>query len=179
MGTNTHHAHTGKGRDMARMRTLTEVAGRPSAFDSRSNYTGVDLDTLSAWRVVMTRTRDSGLLDQSNWDCALKQLGGEGDNVAIHRFRHWACGWWEALCVTGDKVSQGQSIVDKLDGYPVLNDDDYSERQWEQAQETWATLSIKERVELCQRFGCKVLEARHDYIPQSDNGGLFDYLTME
>lgn len=159
------------------MYKLSEVAANPSGWDSRANYMGTPLDEFDNLYVVMARNRDSDLLTESNWDCAVKQLGGESDNVVIHRFGHWACGWLEYLCVTEAMREQGQAIADSLEDYPVLDETDYSEREWSAATDHWASLTIKERVRLCQGYRCKVLEARHDSIPQSDNGGLFDYLA--
>ncbi len=120
------------------MRTLTEVASKPSGFDSRANYMGPDLDEYSDLFVVMTRTRDTGdSVSVSNWRTALKQLGGEGEHVVIHRFGHWACGWWEALCVSGPKKQEGEEIEDSLSDYPVLDEEDMSELEMEEEGEAW------------------------------------------
>ena len=89
--------------------------------------------------VVMTRSRDSETLTESNWICALEELGGEGEHVEIHRFGHWACGWWEALCIHkgSDKESTAQEMVDALESYPVLNEEHFSEMEMEEANRTW------------------------------------------
>lgn len=124
------------------MKTLTEVASKPSSWDDFSNYIGRDLHEFSTLYVVMTRNRDSDILTESNWNAALKFLGGESDDCVIHRFRHWACGWWEALCVTSNLKDQGEMIEKRLYSYPVLDEDDFSNREWEAAQHTWECLSI-------------------------------------
>ena len=158
------------------VRTLEQVASNPSGWDSPSNYVGTPLRDLAKYHVVLTRTRDSSLLEQCNWNEALKQLDGEdGKRVVVVRFGHWACGWWEALCVRGSKKKQGQQIVDALKQYPILNEDVFSDKEWEQAQEMWSHLPIKERVELCQKANCSIFAARHEYIPQQDNGYIFEY----
>lgn len=154
------------------MRTLKEVASAPSAWDSPKNYMGAPLDEMTEEYVVMTRNRDSDTLTESNWRTALKQLGGESECVTIHRFGHWACGWWEALCVSGEKKAQGEQIEKKIDNYPVLNEEDYSELEQERADEYWKSLSIKERVELCQEYEVCVFAARHDYCPNDEQGEL-------
>lgn len=84
------------------MRTLRAVVERPSAIDSYANYMGERPEP--EWYCLLTQTRDSGCLERSNFAVALEQLGGEGENVTIERYGHWACGWWEALAVRGDKV---------------------------------------------------------------------------
>jgi len=37
-----------------------------------------------------------------------------------------------------------------LSDYPVVNDDDFSNREWEAAQDMWVELPLSERVELCR-----------------------------
>ena len=161
------------------METLAKVAQHPSGWDSEANYMGTPLSSFNNLYVVMTRTRDSSLLTESNWNAALSELGGEGEHVVIHRFGHWACGWWEALCVTEEYKQVGQAIVDRLENYPVLNEDDFSTREYEAAQTYWGELSIQERVELCKDAHVSIFAARHDYIPQHDNGYIFEHCRPE
>ena len=50
------------------------------------------------------------------------------------RFGHWACGWFELILVNpaSDKhLKIAYQIKQDLDAYPVLDDDDYSEREYE------------------------------------------------
>lgn len=117
------------------MKTLKELIKNPSGFDSVANYSG-DVPN-DKWLVVMTRNRESDILTESNWACALDLLGGESDNVEIFRFGHWACGWWEALCVNGKSINKGQEIFDKIYSYPVLNEDHFSELEREEADRLW------------------------------------------
>jgi len=76
-------------------------------------------------------------------------LGGESDNVRIDRFGHWACGWWESLSVKDGSSSHsiGQDITEQIDSYPILDEDDFSEIEQEQANEVWESFNDKERVE--------------------------------
>lgn len=117
---------------------LGEIVKRPSGWGSLDNYIGeTEFDGALC---LMTRSRDSDLLTESNWDCALELLGGESENVLIHRFGHWACGWWEALCVLPGTEAEtvANEIRADLDAYPVLDDDDYQAREWKQADQNWA-----------------------------------------
>lgn len=157
------------------MHTLEQVASRPSAWDSPSNYLGTPLNEFRNQYVVLCRNRDSDLLTNHNFETALSMLGGESEDVQINRFNHWACGWWEALTVTQKKQAEGQAIVDKLEQHPVLNEDTFSEKEWNAAQDYWANLSIRARVQLCQEAEISVFAARHDYIPQEDNGYIFEH----
>lgn len=130
------------------MKTLYEFASSPSAFDSYSNYLGETppKDLL----VVLTQNRDSDILSKSNWQSALKILGGESENVVIYRFKHWACGWWEALCVKSGTKSEklAHKIVDDIKDYPILDEEHFSTMEMQCANETWANCySVKERIE--------------------------------
>lgn len=77
--------------------------------------------------------RDSDNLDNSNFDTAVKLLGGESETVIIVRENHWAVGWVEWIAI---HESDEQSLIladgirDRLDNYPVLDEEDYSEREW-------------------------------------------------
>ena len=129
------------------MQRLIDLVQNPSFLDSRANYIGGIPE--SNLLVVMTRSRDSDLLIQSNWNCAIKDLGGEGDNVEIHRFGHWFCGWWEALCVHKgtEKETIAAEIAKALENYPALNEDDYCDLEAETANRYWEDLyDDKERV---------------------------------
>lgn len=162
------------------MHTLQQVAKNPSGWDSESNYLGEPLENFSQLFVVMTRNRDSGLLTNHNWDVALGELRGESENVVIHRFGHWAYGWWEALCVTPEKQAEGQAIVDRLEDYPLLDEGGFSEKEWEAANKYWDELSLPERVELCQQAGVSVFAARHSGIPSEDDSGyIYDHCRPE
>ena len=44
-------------------------------------------------------TRDSTLIEQSNYNVALERLGGERGGVVVESSGHWACGWVDALRV--------------------------------------------------------------------------------
>ena len=130
------------------MKTLHEIAANPSGLDSYSNYIGErPSDSLL---VVLTRSRDSDTLAESNWQVALDRLGGESDTVEIHRFGHWACGWWEALSVRkGSKAeAEATEIESELAEYPVLNEDHWSEAQSDEAERVWRDcFDVEERIE--------------------------------
>ena len=120
------------------MKTLREVIKNPTGFDSMNNYIG-DMPDADMY-VLLTRSRDSDTLTESNWDVAFKRLGGEEtEDVKIYRFGHWACGWWEALCVReGSKECDvANEIEDSLNDYPILDEEDHSERENQEAEYIW------------------------------------------
>ena len=144
------------------MNTLYEICSNPTGFDSYSNYVGKTPP--KNWLVVLTRTRDSDCLTESNWECALEELGGESETVRIDRFGHWAGGWWESLSVkVGSKAELiGREIEGCLSDYPVLNEEHYSDKETAAAQKVWAdSYSVSERIEYIRdndgQFYCESL----------------------
>lgn len=130
------------------MKTLYEVAGNPSGMDSYSNYMGAIPE--KKWLVVLTRSRDSECIDESNWTVALDKLGGESETVQIDRFGHWACGWWEALSVLQGSEAEkvGLEIEESLEAYPILDEAHHSELEHDEANRVWSDCyDASERVE--------------------------------
>jgi hypothetical protein len=93
--------------------------------------------------------RDSDAWEKSNFDNALEMLGGEGsgevqdpDNpdeplpaVVVEHSGHFAVGWVENILVhqdADDKVAILQDIMDRLEEYPLLNEDDVSSREYDE-----------------------------------------------
>ena len=164
--------------------TLTSVVSNPSGLDSLSNYSGTDPDEFSNLLVVLTRSRDSDCLTESNWEVALEQLGGEeNEHVEIHRFGHWACGWWEALVVKEGTNQHriAQEITSSLSDYPVLDDEHFTQKEMEHANDVWQDCYCsEERIEYLRKnkselrnyfikFGDLLNCARGNYCP-SFNG---------
>lgn len=145
------------------MKKLVEIMFNPSGLDSEKNYLGQVPD--EKWHVLMTWTRDTEIIDESNRNIALVSLGGEIEgSVEIFRFGHWACGYVEYLCVASDSpvFKLAQSISEKLENYPILNEEDYSAREYEAANQLWSQMSHKERIEYIRdnrsQFECNFSE---------------------
>ena len=91
------------------------------------------------------QSRDSDCLEQSNFATMLKLLGGESDIVTVVRESHWAVGWVEWIAIEADGTDESDKALQiadeakaRLEDYPVLDEDDFSEREMEAANETWA-----------------------------------------
>ncbi len=125
---------------------------RPTQFDSKGAFLD---DDRQEWLIVnVGRNRDSGPLSESNFASALKILGGEGDDVEVHRFGHWGPGWFEIIIVRPDTDAAriGDEIADALENYPVLDDDDFSERETNEANEVWKNCyRLKDRIEYIRK----------------------------
>jgi len=99
------------------------------------NYIG---ETYNDYYVLLSRHRDSGLVEESNFWSALKALNGESDTVKIIRSKHWAVGWIEVILIHESdtkSVEKGNKIEESLKSYPIFNDDDFYERESEKIDE--------------------------------------------
>lgn len=101
-----------------------------NGLDSYSNYSGTDF---AGWLCGPTKTRDSEILDESNFDAALERLGGESDDVQVQSCGHWACGHFDRILVKVDspKAKELFKIHQDLENYPILDESDHSEREYE------------------------------------------------
>ena len=112
----------------------------PSAHDMR----GLGLEDRQAWFVApLIHTRDSDVLEQSNWHafrCEMERADPEGVDWEEHSFNHWACGWFEIVLLRPDTAAAtaAEEIEDRLvNVYPILDEDDHSERELEAAEQIW------------------------------------------
>ena len=113
-------------------------------------------ERLDAWRVTVTRTRDSDILTNTNWDVAVARLtekcgdeseafeeredvsdaeftAGVASGWMIVRFGHWAVGWIEHILVAPGTPADDemQEIESALEGYPVLDEDAFSAAEYD------------------------------------------------
>lgn len=104
---------------------------KPTPYDSR----GLNLPDQQDWFVLpTTQTRDSDVVDRSNFRTALELMGGESETVEVHRFGHWACGWFEIIIIHPSLYDKAVAeIVDPLESYPVLDEDDMSQLEFEES----------------------------------------------
>jgi hypothetical protein len=90
---------------------------------------------------VVGRSRDSDTLEESNFECAYEMLGGkETRSVFIERASHWAVGWVESLRVdirNIKRTKEAVKIIQSIKEYPVLDDEHYCNKEWEQSENTF------------------------------------------
>lgn len=126
---------------------ITYKEFQPTAFDA----TGLGLPDRQDWLVgPVSRTRDSGPLEESNFESFISVLGGESDDLEVHRFGHWGPGWFEIILINpnSELVDQAKSLADSLEDCPILDEEDYSQREHEEAESVWRNCyDAKERVE--------------------------------
>lgn len=122
----------------------------PTAFDSK----GAFLPDRQDWIVLpVAQNRDSGPFDRSNFESALKMLYGESDSVEVHRFGHWGPGWYEIILVdpNSDKIQIVDDIIGSLENYPVLDEEDYSEKQFSDYEEGWKNWACSDFTKIVTR----------------------------
>ena len=141
---------------------------QPTGFDPK----GLGLSDQQDWLVgPVGQNRDSGCLEQSNFQSmvkALEEVDESGEDFEIHRFGHWANGWFEIILIRPEtKAAEcAEEIENALENYPVLDDSDFSEREWEEKSEYWQLCSLSERISLCKEAKVSIFAARRDEIPQ-------------
>lgn len=129
--------------------------------------------------VFLGRHRDSDTLTQSNFECGLAALGGESDTVQIVREGHWAVGWveWVAIHESDTEARAiAESVLYDLDQYPVVNEDHWSEMEFNAMCDYWESCDVRGRLELLDDTGISIFAARHAYLPQDDSGMLSERL---
>lgn len=155
-------------------------------YERPGHYFGA---TWEGWYPVLGQTRDSDTLTRSNYRVALARLrevakGHETDHedpterlqtVLDTRCNHWACGWIETIYVwAGDDaaVEAADSLLESLEGYPVLCEEDWGNLESEEAARYWEGMGIRERMEWCERYRVSIFAARRDEVPEDPTGEL-------
>jgi len=148
---------------------------------------------------ICGRSRDSDALEESNHrrifqDMLAKaiELGqAEGSEIDYHedddkqwvydfRAHHWAVGWVEQVILrktAPEKLIQfAEKIRERLDGYPVYDEEDFSNLETEQCEGYWNQCSVKERYRIIKESGSTVsiFAARHTYGDVRDDEGRLD-----
>lgn len=147
-------------KEFARTHSWAYQMDNSGGLDGRSNYSG-GMEHPD-WVVSCGRNRDSDLLQESNFDAALERLGGESKHVIVERFGHWGCGWFELILVnprSQKHLAIAHTIHIELEAYPVLDESDFSEREWEY-QSNFARENQKDLAEAISiHFGLKPTRA--------------------
>lgn len=104
------------------------------------------------------RSRDSDCGEESNFHAMLAGLGGESDTVHVVRESHWAVGWveWIAIHESDEKsLRAANAMQEQLEDYPVLDEEDYSQREWDECERVWSDCySASERVRYLRKNRC-------------------------
>lgn len=112
--------------------------------------------------VFLGRHRDSDELTNSNFECGLAAVkvvaskepipGDPDDSATVQTVseNHWAVGWVEWIAIhesDTEALECADKLMEQLDDYPVLNEEDFSRRETESAERVWRDCyNAKERV---------------------------------
>ncbi len=110
-------------------------------------------DDIDDWFIApIGQNRDSDILTESNFAMAVEALekaeGEGGDDFRVISCNHWACGWVEYIILRpGSKcVEVMEDIESRLEDYPVLNDEDFSEREYNDFVDSWECYGCRDFV---------------------------------
>ena len=129
--------------------TAEQMAGNWRTFECFAWHRSHYLEDADKWAIIYTSHRDSGLLDQSNHEEIVKRLAPftEGDNpdVVFESHDHWTVGHLDGFSIRvyqadGPTTSAFEvlcRIKASLEDHSVLNEADYSEREYEAALENY------------------------------------------
>lgn len=114
------------------------------------NYIGAQWPDFYAF---LGRSRDSDALQRANFDAGLKAIlavaskdpipndvGDDMATVQVVRENHWAVGWVEWIAIHESDVAAlecADKISKALEGYPVVDEDLWSQYETDEANEVW------------------------------------------
>ncbi|MAX37656.1 MAG: hypothetical protein CME33_13950 [Gimesia sp.] len=119
-----------------------DAAGNWQTFDCFSWWREGDLDHPEDWMIHYTHHRDSGLLDQSNSEQIRKALEpfteGDDPDVVEESHNHWAVGYIDGFSlrvVRDGEITEAfrtlHKLMESLEAYPILDEEDFSNRELE------------------------------------------------
>src|SRR5271157_3998326 len=119
-----------------------EAAGNWQKFESFCWFRESEIADPDNWAIIYTHNRDSGLLDQSNADAIAEAMEhfteGDDPDVVMESHDHWAVGHVDGFSIRvyrNGEITEAfktyHDLMEQMDGYPVLNEEDYSERELE------------------------------------------------
>ena len=144
---------------------------------------------------IYSRTRDSSILDNCNWEeiwkhlKAVEALYPPPPEGSIEKYQtgfsdqdetpktwfyeweasHWACGWLGYMLLREDApielINAAELVKENLDNYCIYNEDRYYDMRWEANSDLWKSLNIRDRVYYCQRAEISIFAARRDDLP--------------
>jgi len=148
---------------------------QPTGFDPKGAFAdkiGEKGDGAEWFVAPVSRPRDCGVLDQSNFTEFLKALGGESETIEVHRFGHWGSGWYEIILIDPadeNAVTAAEEMEGALENYPILNEEAYSDAEYMAVCEYWEGMSLRDRIDLCTREGFTCFAARAESPYELDN----------
>jgi len=156
-------------------------AGNWRSFDCFAWHRRSELEDPDNWAIFYTHQWDSGLLDQSNAAVIEKAFEPftetDDPDIVLETHSHWAVGHVDgfSIRVVRDGEVTGAfktyyELTELLADYPVLNEEDYSRREYEATLEylTDAALRLKNEFDLPEGWEGEV----YDWLSENDPGAI-------
>lgn len=106
------------------------------------------------WLIAYAIHRESDALDRSNFVCIQKLLPAH--SWEIERASHCLVGWVDYLIIdpaNADAVAIAENAKNRLEDYPVLNEEHFSGLEMEDANQVWKDCyRIQERIDYMRKF---------------------------
>jgi hypothetical protein len=165
------------------------AAGNWRKFQCFCWHRSRDMEDADQWAVLYTHNRDSGLLDQSNAAVIDKALvpftEADDPDVVFESHFHWAVGHVDGASIRvyregqiTDAFKAYHELAERLADYPLLDEEDYSRREFEQtlANVADAAWRLKHDYDLPQDWESEVYHWLSDNDPRAvenrdDQGG--------
>lgn len=154
-----------------------KVAGNWKDFDSFVWHRAYDLEDADKWANWYTSHRDAGLLAQSNEQAINKRLEqfteADDPDLVFERHSSWLVGQMDGFSIRVFRADGSITpafeefcrIKEELDAYPVLDESDYSEREYEATLENYREELWRLRDELPEGWESKV----YSYFSDNDH----------
>jgi hypothetical protein len=123
-----------------------EMAGNWKKFSDFGWHRRHDLEDPDNWMIFYTHNRESGLMEESNHHIISQALNRKdfADDVMEENHSHWACGWVAGFAIRcldkeGHATPAFREVVKlstAIADYPLLDDSDYSQREYDAALES-------------------------------------------
>ena len=153
-----------------------EAAGNWKNFASFVWFRDRELDDADQWSVIYTHNRDSRLLDQSNSAFIAKTMEpfteGDDPDVVFESHSHWAVGHVDGFSLRvfkngeiTDAFRKYHELAQRMDDYPILDESDYSNREYEATLSnlTDAVWRLKNEFDLPEGWECEVYSWLSDH----------------
>ena len=148
-----------------------ESAGNWQRFDSFCWFRRDEVEDAENWAIFYTSHRDSGLLDQSNAAAIAKEMTpfteGDDPDVVFESHNHWAVGHIDGFSIRvfrngeiTDAFAKYHELAERLADYPILDEEDYSQREFDATIEnlTDAIWRLKDEYDLPEDWESDVFD---------------------
>ena len=143
---------------------------RPTSFDP----SGLGCPDQQEWYVApvsITRDTPEHSYSASNYavlSAELDKIDPDYRDHEEHTFGHWGPGWFSIILVRPESAcfDAASEAANALSEYPILDDSDLSEREYNAACEQWETMDLEERIDVCKKCNVSIFAARRDTIPE-------------